>query len=153
MFPSIISLRFAAKSGGSRTTLLYDHETEVTDSAASVLKANQILDSFRDLPEESRPHIFIELAHELRKLQFVELYDFFMSIEDVHARRFALDAVPLLKTDAGVDFMLDRIRSDELDAEKEDRWFYSLNFYKNPTKYMISALTVSLSSFTALLHI
>ncbi len=60
-------------------------------------------------------------------------------------RRFALDAVPLLRTEAGVSFMVDRLNSGELGHEQTDRWFDALVYYKNPTKFMISSLSVGKS--------
>ncbi len=69
--------------------------------------------------------------------------DLFLNIDDPTLRRFALDAVPLLRTEPGVMFMVDRLNSGELSDEKQEQWFAALAFYKNPTKFMIGSLSVS----------
>ncbi len=68
--------------------------------------------------------------------------DLFTEISDPDLRSFALDAVPLLRTEAGVEFMVDTIKSGELDWGKQEAWFNALALYKNPTKSMIAALAV-----------
>ncbi|TRY75771.1 hypothetical protein TCAL_12697, partial [Tigriopus californicus] len=122
-----------------RVSLLLTHEHK-NDQKDSYEEALVVLQQFMDHPEiNARPHLFTELTHALRKLNFSQLYSFFVNIQG-ESRRFALDAIPLLRTNAGVQLMVDRIQSGELDHEKMERWFYSLTFYKNPTTQMISAL-------------
>jgi hypothetical protein len=84
----------------------------------------------------------------MRRLKFHEIYDVFAKIEsDDEVRRLALDAVPLLRTDDGIRFMVDRLLSEDgVDAAAADKWFGVLAFYKNPSKFMISSMTVSFSS-------
>ena len=81
----------------------------------------------------------------MRKLKFHQILDVFAKIEeDPDARRFALDAIPLLRTDAGVKYMVDRLKAQE-DAVTDsiaDQWFAVLAFYKNPTRYMVTSLAV-----------
>ena len=59
-----------------------------------------------------------------------------------------LDAVPLLRTEDGVGFMASVLMQDNnvLTEEKKDQWFGALAFYKNPTRFMIASLTVSICS-------
>ncbi len=86
----------------------------------------------------------------MRKLKFHQILDVFAKIEgDTDARKFALDAIPLLRTDDGFRYMVDRLKAAEESGSAEelaaaDQWFAILPFYKNPTKYMITSLAVSI---------
>jgi hypothetical protein len=58
-------------------------------------------------------------------------------------RKFMLDAIPLLRTDAAVTLMRDIVESGQLNDVTLDNWFASLAFYKNPTRAMITTSAVS----------
>ena len=58
-------------------------------------------------------------------------------------RKFVLDAIPLLRTDAAVTLMRDIIGSGQLNDVTMDNWFASLAFYKNPTRAMVTTVAVS----------
>jgi hypothetical protein len=52
-----------------------------------------------------------------------------------------------LRTDAAVTLMRDIISSGQLTDATLDNWFASLAFYKNPTRSMVTTVTVSSKSF------
>ena len=62
-------------------------------------------------------------------------------------RKLVLDAIPLLRTDAAVLLMRDIIASGQLTDTTLDTWFASLAFYKNPTRAMVTTVTVSCYEF------
>ena len=82
----------------------------------------------------------------MRRLPYSKLSLMFEGLSSSTSRKyqFALDALPLLKTEAGVRLMADIVGKGllEQDDSLKDSWFGSLVFYKNPTRGMISAVTV-----------
>ena len=143
-------------------SLLYDHSLPEEDPSESVDTILAIIseafpdnndnnnDSDNNGEESSekakRPELFTKMVHALRKLNYNELFSFYMTLESGEEKSFALDAVPLLKTDAGVQFMREWLISGELSQKEKDAWFATLTYYKSPTKLMIEVLTVSSSS-------
>ena len=95
--------------------------------------------------ESELPSIFRSLVHSMRKLQHSELVLIHNEIVgDRRCRKLFEDALPLLKTDPGISLMRDIIKSGSLTQEVVDTWFYSLTFYKNPTRAMLTVLSTFL---------
>ena len=70
---------------------------------------------------------------------------FYKQINDNELRNFVLDAIPLLKTDAGITLMKEIVESETLPASILDMWFSTLPFYHDPTRGMIATASVSIS--------
>ena len=128
-------------------SLLYDHKTpeDASESVETIIAI--ISEAFpdhgsEDHVEAKRPELFTKMVHALRKLNYNELFSFYMSLDSGEQKSFALDAVPLLKTDAGVQFMKEWLLSGELSQKEKDAWFATLTYYKSPTKLMIEVLMV-----------
>jgi hypothetical protein len=136
-------------------SLQYEHvEDEASDTESGNDLTSVVMRLLAEYKREGAttsdelPELFTSLVHAMRRLKFHEIYDVFAKIEsDDEVRRLALDAVPLLRTDDGIRFMVDRLLSEDgVDAAAADKWFGVLAFYKNPSKFMISSMTVSFSS-------
>lgn len=84
---------------------------------------------------------FTNLVREMRKLKLAEIYDVHMQLDPSEVI-FALDAVPLLRTDAGVQFMVDSVHLGMVDAKRQDQWFATLANYKSPTRAMLASVQV-----------
>ena len=90
-------------------------------------------------------HFFFILVHSLRKFSHPQLIKlFYKQINDNELRNFVLDAIPLLKTDAGITLMKEIVESETLPATILDMWFSTLPFYHDPTRGMIATASVSI---------
>ena len=89
------------------------------------------------------PTLFDQLVYSLRNLQHAQIVQVYYSIDNMSTKKFFQDALPLLKTDAGVTLMKDIINKRDISEEIMVSWFSSFSFYKNPTRGML----VVLSSF------
>lgn len=127
---------------------MYDHSSSEDSSESNHQVINDIIaeafpgDEEDTAAEAKRPELFMRMVHALRKLNYNELFSFYMGLDSGDQKSFALDAVPLLKTDAGVQFMREWLLSGELTQKEKDAWFATLTYYKSPTKLMIEVLTV-----------
>lgn len=110
--------------------------------------AMSILAKFTNIAEESqRPELFIALVHSLRQMPYADMVKlFYNTAPGGPERKFFLDAIPLIKTDAGVTLMANAIRNREVAREVDlDSWYSTLSFYKNPSRGMLATVSVILS--------
>ena len=103
-----------------------------------------LLQKYKSTPDSSRPDIFTDLVHSLRKFSHPQLNNlFYNQIKDNELQNLVLDALPLLKTDAGITLMKDLIDSKKLPGDILDIWFSTLPYYHNPTRSMLVTAAVS----------
>ena len=68
-----------------------------------------LLQKYKSAPDSSRPDIFTDLVHSFRKFSHPQLNNlFYNQIKDNELQNLVLDALPLLKTDAGITLMKDK---------------------------------------------
>ena len=126
-----------------RTELIFTHDHKRTDSEASEEHVLGILRRHLSAQNSELPILFDQLVYSLRSLKHSQIVNIYYSIKSIRSRKFFQDALPLLKTDAGVTLKKDIINTNEVSKDITDSWFSSLAFYKNPTRGML----VVLSSF------
>ena len=129
-----------------RTDLRFQHNHQRADGNADEAHVALLLDSYRHVKEPQLPTLFNNLVYSLRNLQHSQLVRSYHSIADDKTKGFFLDALPILKTNAGVSLMRDVIKSGVLPDKVVDGWFSSLAFYKNPTRSMIATLSTLLEA-------
>ena len=122
-------------------TFLHDHRR--TNSEASVQSVMDILEQQKVSTISELPTLFDKLVYSLRSLQHAQIVKVYYSLDNISTKKFFQDALPLLKTDAGVTLMKDIINKQDISEEIMVSWFSSFSFYKNPTRGML----VVLSSF------
>merc|ERR1711881_223071 len=149
------NIKFVGESTGSKTarveqarksSLLYTHEAEHVDDQDHDEAAQHVLNLLNEYQTtekaEKRPEIFADLVHSMRHLSHPKLMKIFYSgITNDRARSLVLDALPLLKTDAGIRLMQDIIESGDLPLDILDMWFDTLPFYKTPTRGMLAIIS------------
>ena len=127
-----------------RTDLLFTQEHNQDKEDTDENSVRELLNRVKTpgFQESQLPSIFRSLVHSMRKLQHSELVLIHNEIAaDRRCKKLFEDALPLLKTDPGISLMRDIIKSESLDQEVVDTWFYSLTFYKNPTRAMLTVLS------------
>lgn len=144
-----------AWKGKTRTaTLLFEQVDEELLAGDSYEK--QVMDILGHYPSstpQDQPDMFTNLVHAMRHLTYPKLAFVFHQVASDHeTRQRVLDAVPLLRTDAGLHLMSTIVRekrSGEVSSGVLDSWYSSLSLYKNPTRSMIASAFVrtSLSPF------
>ena len=103
-----------------------------------------LLQKYKSAPDSSRPDIFTDLVHSFRKFSHPQLNNlFYNQIKDNELQNLVLDALPLLKTDAGITLMKDLVDSKTLPGTILDIWFSTLPYYHNPTRSMLVTAAVS----------
>ena len=128
----------------TKTQLKFIHNHERADGGADEEHVNQLLQDFSRVKKSEIPSLFNNLVYSLRNLNHVQLVKTYDGIEHQDVKRFFLDALPILKTDAGVNLMRYIIQQGTLSNQTINSWFTSLAFYKNPTRPMISTLSTLL---------
>ena len=122
-------------------TFLHDHRR--TNSQSNVQNVIDILEQQKVSTISQLPTLFDQLVYSLRSLQHAQIVQVYYSIDNISTKKFFQDALPLLKTDAGVTLMKDIINKRDISEDIMVSWFSSFSFYKNPTRGML----VVLSSF------
>lgn len=130
---------------GRTSSLLYSHKSQDVegskDQADHVL---YLLDSYKSTADDKKAALFSDLVHSMRHLTHGQLMTiFYAGIPNAETRQLALDAIPLLKTEAGITLMRDIMESGNLPSETLDMWFQTLPYYKNPTRGMLTIVSVS----------
>ena len=101
-------------------TFLHDHRR--TNSEADVGDVMNIMEKQKASEISELPTIFDQLVYSLRSLQHAQIVQVYNSIESNSGRKFFQDALPLLKTDAGVTLMKDIInRQGEIKRREESK--------------------------------
>ena len=126
-----------------RSDLSYSHDHRRSNSEADDEFVMNVLRKHPRAENSELPTLFDQLVYSLRNLRHSQMVNIYYSISNYRTKKFFQDALPLLKTDAGVTLMKDIINSREIGQDIVDNWFSSLAFYKNPTRGML----VVLSSF------
>ncbi len=130
-----------------KTNLLFEYEEDkdLKQRKTDESHVNEILAALSTTAEDLRPALFSDLVHSLRRLKHSQLVQTFYNVADSETRKFVFDAIPLLKTDAGILLMKDIINSGQLSTDTLDAWFSTFPFYKNPTRVMIATISVILT--------
>ena len=139
-----------------KSNLLFIHDHQRADGSADEYHVKQLLKTAETIEESKIPTLFNNLVYSLRNLKHSNLIKIYHDIAHDRSNALFMDALPLLRTDAGVSLMRDIIVSGELPFKTIDSWLFSLTFYKNPTRAMIgilSTLVDSKSRHSALLGI
>jgi hypothetical protein len=117
-----------------------DQKDQASNDQAKLVLA--LLNSFKSSDEATKPEMFSQLVHSMRRLSHSQLLNiFYNGITDPELRTLALDAIPLLKTDAGIALMKDIVETGELPIQTLDMWFATLAYYKNPTREMLGVVS------------
>lgn len=134
---------------GVETSLLYIHQGEEGQDKSDDVSQHvlNLLNSYKNCLENERANLFTDLVHSMRELSHAQLLSiFYNGIHDDETRQLAMDAIPLLKTDAGITLMKDIMESGQLSSDTLDMWLATLPYYKSPTRSMISVVFVSCSN-------
>ena len=143
--PSATSQRLTETRASSLIFSHPDQKDQASNDQAKLVLA--LLNSFKSASETAKPEMFSQLVHSMRQLSHSQLLNiFYNGITDPELRILALDAIPLLKTDAGIALMKDIIETGELPSETLNMWFSTLPYYKNPTRAMPGVVSVSVAS-------
>ena len=126
-----------------RESLSFGHDHRRTDSVSDVDFVTELLGQHETAQSSDLPSLFDKLVYNMRSLKHSDMIKLYYDITSTRTKKFFQDALPLLKTDAGVTLMKDILLSGELTIEIRDIWFSSLAFYKNPSRGML----ILLSSF------
>ena len=133
---------------GKTSTLLFNRDNERSSSVDDKHVLN-LLRSYKSVSDSSKPDLFTDLVHSLRRFTHPQLINlFFNEINDDELRNLVLDAIPLLKTDAGIVLMKDLFESGSLSGSTLDMWFSTLPYYHDPTRGMIATAAVSKMSLS-----
>ena len=124
-------------------SLSFGHDHRRTDSLADVHFVTDLLNRHQTVHTSQLPSLFDSLVYSMRSLKHSDMIKIYYDIKVTSTRKFFQDALPLLKTDAGVTLMKDILTTGELTSDITDLWFSSLAFYKNPSRGML----IILSSF------
>ena len=141
-----------------KTNLLFVHDHQRADESADENFVKTLFINAETVEDNEIPTLFNNLVYSLRNMKHSQLIKIYHEIskDKSKGKSLFMDALPLLKTDAGVSLMRDIIMTGELPLKIVDSWLFSLTFYKNPTRAMISILTTLVntkSSLSALLGI
>ncbi|KAG8225909.1 hypothetical protein J437_LFUL005945, partial [Ladona fulva] len=147
------------------STLLYDHSTgwEFTEEGENDLeKSLAVIEAATaDGVSGEAPQAFAALIGTLRRLSHSQLMAAFKKAGKGRARKFLLDAMPVVATASSMSAFRDLYLSGDVTNEEMDAWMGGLSFLKQPTLPMISALTplldgdprpASVLGITALVH-
>lgn len=121
--------------------LAFVHDHKRTDRNADESFVQEILDLHPNMENSELPGLFNKLVYSLRNLKHSQMVNIYFNIKNQRTKKFFEDALPLLKSDAGVSLMRDIIKSGQLSKEIVDSWFSSLAFYKNPSRAMLTVLS------------
>ncbi|CAL1530281.1 unnamed protein product [Lymnaea stagnalis] len=151
-------LKVSAELIRSRTNLLFDHTLtgqggDKTSWSARALLTQLCRITAQDIPAEV-PELFTGLVYQMRGLGRSQLTDISDQVfrsnicEDnkEKARKFYLDALPMVGTGSSVQVMVQMLLSGEIIGAQAELWINSLHFIQNPTTEMIAHLNKLLLS-------
>lgn len=128
----------------------HKHRKEITDEDFVLHQLELVTQtSFQD---SELPAVFRNLVYAMRSLQHSQMVMIYNGLSKRKSKKMFEDALPLLKTDAGISLMRDIIKSGRLDDSVVNSWFSSLTFYKNPTRAMLTILSTFLDPVPAPAH-
>ena len=124
-----------------KSDLSYGHDHRRPNTQENEEQVIKLLNDTTQARYQDLPTMFETMVYLLRGLKHSQMVKIYYSLTNEHRKKFFQDALPLLKTDAGVTLMKDLIESREVSESLIDRWFSSLAFYKNPTRGMLGVLS------------
>nr|XP_045624060.1 uncharacterized protein LOC123774022 [Procambarus clarkii] len=129
--------QFTSKSLVFDEIISGDAETQV-DTIEKILR--ELDESTQDevLPEV--PALFSTLVASLKSLEYPALSTVYTNTKQPNARKFLVDAMPLVGTAAAVGVVRDMFINGDMTDVDADVWFTSLAFFRNPTSEMFTAL-------------
>ena len=133
--------KFSTLQFTSKDVLSFSHDHRRTNDDPNEAHVIQLLQRHPSATTSDIPVLFDALVYGLRSLHHSQLVNVYYSLRNPRTIKFFQDALPLLKTDAGVTLMRDIINSGQIDSAIIDSWFSSLAFYKNPTRGMLIVLS------------
>ena len=147
LFVFLLSIKVPVLQNGKMSSLLFNRLSQ-DDLVMDEKHILDLLQKYKSAPDSSRPDIFTDLVHSLRKFSHPQLNNlFYNQIKDNELQNLVLDALPLLKTDAGITLMKDLVDSKKLPGTILDIWFSTLPYYHNPTRSMLVTAAVSKKTF------
>jgi hypothetical protein len=134
----------------TRASLLFDDSDQVKaatagNELAAVTALNQLIQESRRGVTAKVPQLFSQLVTALRPLNYRQMSSLFINAQDQKAKKFLMDAAPLVGTAASYELMRDIIQEGLLSAVETDMWLSSLAFQTKPTLDMITAVSPLLS--------
>ena len=124
------------------SSLMFGHDHKRRDEAADEEMVKELLGTLENVVDSEVPRIFSTLVYSLRNLKHSVIKRIYHGISNKRTKKFFEDALPLLKTDSGVLLMRDIIIDGQLPESTVDSWFSYLALYRNPSKLMLSTLSV-----------
>jgi Domain of unknown function (DUF1943)/Lipoprotein amino terminal region len=125
----------------TRTNLIFLHDHQRADGSADEQFVENLFLKTDIIEDHEIPSLFNNLVYSLRNLKHSQLIKIYYRLANEKNRALFMDALPLLRTDAGVSLMRDIIVAGKLSGKTVDDWFFSLTFYKNPTRAMVATLS------------
>ncbi|XP_059147634.1 uncharacterized protein LOC131935270 [Physella acuta] len=150
-------LRTVQEAVSSRTSLLFEHTTSMNNDGTLWSVREKLTELCRitlnDFPAEV-PSLYTDLIYLMRNLDSSEITDivdklFRKSICEENndlARKFLLDAIPMVGTSSSVDVMVQMLLSGQVIGTQGEMWIQSLHFIQNPTSEMLPFLKKLLMS-------
>ncbi|KAI9556281.1 hypothetical protein GHT06_018855 [Daphnia sinensis] len=128
-----------------KASLLFDGPDAQKTSGASLSLIGETLNA---LVQETRtgispqtPTLFSRLVTSLRHLSYAQLSELFSKTQEAKAKKYLMDAAPLVGTAASYALMRDIIQEGLLTDLEVDMWLASLAFQPKPTLEMITAVS------------
>ncbi|CAG7820252.1 unnamed protein product [Allacma fusca] len=137
-FPNDETLRF------KKASLLFQSQGPAEASEADIFNIVNLLQKLEkertpDVHSEAPQH-FIELVENLKILNTRALINLFSRMTSPIARKYLLDAMPLVSSAPSLSLMRDLLLDGTLSEKQIDTWLTSLIFIKHPNLDMIAAL-------------
>ena len=124
-----IKLSLESHKHDKRGDLTFLHDHRRTNSESNVQNVIDILEQQKVSTISQLPTLFDKLVYSLRSLQHAQIVKVYYSIDNISTKKFFQDALPLLKTDAGVTLMKDIINKRDISEEIMVSWFSSFSFF------------------------
>lgn len=131
-----------------RKTPVFDTDIETTTQGqveAVTALLSQLDEAAREEVRPQAPALFSRLVIVLRGLDYPVLSRVYAATTETHARKFLVDAMPLVGTAAAAGLVRDMFANGDLTQQEVDAWFASLAYLKNPTSDIFTAIAVSIS--------
>lgn len=132
----ITSLIFEAEDGGE------NKDDSLLKQAQDVLMEECM--SLEDGVLPQSPERFMMLVRLMKKLSITNLQKLYKDAEVGHhgdrAVRIVTEALPLVQTEASIQFMVNKLIAKGVAEKMRPHWLYSIFFLKSPTKEILAAL-------------
>ncbi|CAL4079365.1 unnamed protein product, partial [Meganyctiphanes norvegica] len=126
-----------------QSSLIFNHPEHLNEEIA-LENIKNILDqldatSHKEIKRET-PVLFSSLVVGLQGLSYPQISSLYTETQEIHIRKFLIDAMPLVNTAAAVATVRDMINNGDMTSEDANAYFTSLAFIKYPTSDMFAAL-------------